>query len=135
MDTLGAWDNPEVARRTGQMLNEYFADSDAKERMSDAFVNACRLLDLDAKADWAPGVYDHTITNRPDGLPDMVIRRPSTLLDCIEGSLDYGNGPAHRDLYQLALELAYSTNAELPAKARALLKRMADKFAEFHVED
>jgi len=59
-------------------------------------------------------------------------KRYQTLAECMGESLDYTDGPASIELYQLLLNAA--AGADVQAQANDLLGRMAVVFAKFHAE-
>lgn len=100
------------------------------------FIHACRKGDANALADFAPTVTDWNRSPRPM-LSDETDRpqRTQTLAEVLEESLDYTSGPSKTELFQLLLNVAFSSDAvNAPTQARELLQRMADKWAAFNTD-
>lgn len=102
----------------------------AEASMADDFLRACRQGDANALAPWAPQVTDYTGT--PYAVGSARPRRLQTLAECMGESLDYTDGPASIELYQLLLNAA--AGADVQTQANELLGRMAVVFAKFNAE-
>lgn len=112
-----------------------YATDEAQERaeaaMALAFIKACRECDANATAWFAPMVNDWERERRqPRPLGAPMPQRLQVLAEVLEESLDYRDGPAMAELMQLLLNVAFSADVvNAPAQARALLERMATKWA------
>ena len=107
----------------------YGTPDEAEALLAAEFMEACRNTDANALATWAPKVRDWqntTISNVRENTP----KRCPTLAEAMEEALDYNSGPAKPELMQLLLNVAYGSDlVNEPARARALLDRMAKTFA------
>jgi hypothetical protein len=108
-------------------LQEFAEAANAAE-----FTNACKRMDANALAPWAPMATDWNAPRALGAAP--VAKRMQTLKECMEFSLDLGNGPSMNEVMQLVLVLAYSADAHAnqAARARDLLQRMANKWASYN---
>lgn len=113
--TLGALDSPAVYAHIRRIEAEADAALKAEASMSDAFFNAVMAGDFDAPALWA-----------------LYRGRTQTVGECIESSLDYGNGPS--TLQAIALLAKMAAGKASQKEAETLVRRMADTFARFNAE-
>lgn len=104
----------------------------ARADMADDFLRACRSGDANALATWAPKCTDYTGQPYLIGGKQVRPQRYQTLAECMGESLDYTDGPASIELYQLLLNAA--AGADVQAQANELLGRMAVVFAKFNAE-
>ena len=96
------------------------------------FIRACRKLDANALADWAPVRHDASFISGPTDAQKIERRRYQTLAEVMRESLDYGgaNDVSDTEVMQFFLNCAYGSDlANAPRTARILLERMARTFA------
>lgn len=80
------------------------------------FRQACKARNVDALTPWAPAHYPK-------------------LSDVLEVSLDFTTGPQIGEVFQILIDVAYGSVDGQPAKARDLLRRMAEKYAEHYAPE
>lgn len=88
--------------------------------------------DANAVVTWAPQIIDWKGPLHLVGDKYVRPKRYQTLAECMGESLDYTDGPASIDLYQLLINAA--AGADVQAQANELLGRMAVVFAKFNAE-
>ena len=120
------------ARRYGEMLDAAERRSRAEFEMAADFLRACGKADANAVVTWAPQITDWKGPLYPVGDKHVRPKRYQTLAECMGESLDYTDGPASIELYQLLLNAA--AGADVQAQANELLGRMAVVFAKFNAE-
>ena len=120
------------ARRYGEMLDAAERRSRAEFEMAADFLRACGNADASAVVTWAPQTTDWKGPPHLVGDKHVRPKRHQTLAECMGESLDYTDGPASIELYQLLLNAA--AGADVQAQANELLGRMAVVFAKFHAE-
>ena len=120
------------ARRYSEKLDAAERRIRAELDMADDFLRACRRGDANAVVTWAPQITDWKGPLHLVGDKHVRPKRYQTLAECMGEALDYTDGPASIELYQLLLNAA----AGMPVKEMAenMIKRMADKFAELNAE-
>ena len=128
-----AIESQQDARRYSDMLDADERRSRAEFEMAADFLRACGKADANAVVTWAPQITDW---NGPLHLVGDKHVRPKrcyqTLAECMGDTLDYTDGPASIELYQLLLNAA--AGADVQAQANELLGRMAVVFAKFNAE-
>ncbi len=110
-----------------QELNTSAIDAEMQSR-EQSFIAACRNLDANAIADWAPKVRDVSFTNGPVDAQKIERSRYQTLAEVMRESLDYGgaNDVSDTELMQFVIGCAYGADlANVPRVARILIMRMA----------
>ena len=104
----------------------------AEASMADDFLRACGKADANAVVTWAPQITDRKGPLCLVGDKHVRPKRYQTLAECMGESLDYTDGPASIELYQLLLNAA--AGADVQTQANELLGRMAVVFAKFNAE-
>ena len=103
--------------------------ADAEAAMAAEFVKAAQACDLTELAPWAPMRTEYARATGND------FKRLATVGEVLTDSLDYSKGPQLDDVMALLCEVAYGTNQiDQPAKARALIHRMAETYAKYNAE-
>ena len=120
------------ARRYGEMLDADERRSRAEFEMAADFLRACGKADANAVVTWAPQITDRKGPLCLVGDKHVRPKRHQTLAECMSDALDYTDGPASIELYQLLLNAA--AGADVQAQANELLGRMAVVFAKFNAE-
>lgn len=120
------------ARRYSDMLDADERRSRAEFEMAADFLRACGEADANAVATWAPQITDWEGSMHLAGDEYVLPKRYQTLAECMGDALDYTDGPASIELYQLLLNAA--AGADVQAQANELLGRMAVVFAKFNAE-
>ena len=127
-----AIESQQDARRYSDMLDADERRSRAEFEMAADFLRACGKADANAVATWAPQITDWKGPLYLAGDKYVHPKRHQTLAECMGESLDYTDGPASIELYQLLLNAA--AGADVQAQANELLGRMAVVFAKFNAE-
>ena len=127
-----AIESQQDARRYSDMLDAAERRSRAEFEMAADFLRACGKADANAVVTWAPQITDWKGPLNLVGDKHVRPTRYQTLAECMGESLDYTDGPASIELYQLLLNAA--AGADVQAQANELLGRMAVVFAKFHAE-
>jgi putative protein kinase ArgK-like GTPase of G3E family len=121
----------------------YYDARDAQEALQEIaeasnagrFTDACRSMDANALAPWAPMVTDWNASRKPGAAP--VAKRMQTLQECMSDALDLGTGPSTSEVMQLVLILAYSadSHANQARRARELVDSMARQWARHNTPE
>ena len=128
-----AIESQQDARRYSDMLDAAERRSRAEFEMAADFLRACGKADANAVVTWAPQITDWKGPLHLVGDKHVRPKRYQTLAECMGDTLDYTDGPASIELYQLLLNAA--AGADVQAQANELLGRMAVVFAKFHAEE
>ena len=100
-----------------------------KALLAAAFIKACAQRDVNAPATYAPMVRDYSAPKAEGYTPHRYQTQSEVMVD----SLDYSTGPTMADAMQILMDVAYSADTvNAPAKARALISRMAEAFAKYN---
>lgn len=127
-----AIESQQDARRYSDMLDAAERRSRAEFEMAADFLRACGNADANAVVTWAPQITDRNGPLHLVGDKHVRPKRYQTLAECMGDALDYTDGPASIELYQLLLNAA--AGADVQAQANELLGRMAVVFAKFNAE-
>ena len=127
-----AIESQQDARRYSDMLDADERRSRAEFEMAADFLRACGNADASAVVTWAPQITDWDSPLILAGDKYVRPKRCQTLAECMGESLDYTDGPASIELYQLLLNAA--AGADVQAQANELLGRMSVTFAKFNAE-
>ena len=127
-----AIESQQDARRYSDMLDADERRSRAEFEMAADFLRACGKADANAVVTWAPHITDWKGPLHLVGDKHVLPKRCQTLAECMGDTLDYTDGPASIELYQLLLNAA--AGADVQAQANELLGRMAVVFAKFNAE-
>ena len=127
-----AIESQQDARRYSDMLDADERRSRAEFEMAADFLRACGKADANAVVTWAPQITDWKGPLYLAGDKYVRPKRYQTLAECMGESLDYTDGPASIELYQLLLNAA--AGADVQTQANELLGRMAVVFAKFNAE-
>ena len=127
-----AIESQQDARRYSDMLDADERRSRAEFEMAADFLRACGKADANAVVTWAPQITDWDSPLILAGDKYVRPKRYQTHAECMGDSLDYTDGPASIELYQLLLNAA--AGADVQAQANELLGRMAAVFAKFNAE-
>ena len=120
----------DAARHHGRLDAEAEALEKAQIAAEQEFLQLCRKGDAGAPVPFAPLVTDWELPFT-SSLGRSRPQRPPRLDEVISDFLELGGGPTQADFFQLALDVAYGCDAvNAPAKARALLLRVAQKRAD-----
>ena len=128
-----AIESQQDARRYSDMLDADERRSRAEFEMAADFLRACGKADANAVVTWAPQITDWKGPLYLVGDKHVLPKRYQTLAECMGESIDYTDGPASIELYQLLLNAAAGA-ADVQAQANELLGRMAVTFAKFNAE-
>jgi hypothetical protein len=120
--------------------DEMFRKSDEQDReemaLAGRFLAMAKQADANALCDFA-STTDWDAMKRQPIDPRTATRLPKrqqTLAEVMAESLDYSDGPSLSEALQLLLNVAHGADlVNAPAQARALLGRMAEKWAYFNV--
>ena len=127
-----AIESQQDARRYSDMLDADERRSRAEFEMAADFLRACCKADANAVVTWAPQITDWKGPLYLVGDKYVRPKRCQTLAECMTDALDYTDGPASIELYQLLLNAA--AGADVQTQANELLGRMAVVFAKFNAE-
>ena len=130
-----AIESQQDARRYSDMLDADERRSRAEFEMAADFLRACGKADANAVVTWAPQITDWKGPLYLVGDKHVRPKRYHTLAECMGETLDYTDGPASIELYQLLLNAADGADgADVQTQANELLCRMAVVFAKFNAE-
>jgi hypothetical protein len=99
--------------------------ADAEAAMAAEFVKAAQGCDVTELCPWAPITREYK--------NGAATERLQTVGEVLALSLDFSKGPQLDDVLALLCNVAYGADQlDQPAKARALIARMAQTFAEYY---
>lgn len=111
------------ANRLSDALGAASEHTEAEAYMRREFIVAAMTGSMVDRAEFAPMFTDHRI---PGGF-----KRYPSVGEVLYESLDYAHGPEFDEVFQILCEVARGGNE----KAKALIGRMADKWASMNVEE
>ena len=85
---------------------------------------------MDAPAMWAPMVNDYAEGHDANG---RYPRRNQTVGELMQESIEYANGPTSEDVSKVLS--AAALGQDVAEQARALLRRMADRWADMNLDE
>lgn len=109
------------ANRLSDALGAASEHTEAEAYLRREFLVAAMSGDMKRPAMFAPLRTDYR----------LLAKRHQTVGEVLQESLDYRNGPQFDEVFQILCEVARDGNE----KAKALIGRMADKWASMNVEE
>jgi len=123
-------------RHTDEMFRKSDEQDRAEMALAGRFLAMAKQADANALCDFASTTDWDAMKRQPidQRTATRLPKRQQTLAEVMAESLDYSDGPSLSEALQLLLNVAHGADlVNAPAQARALLGRMAEKWAYFNV--